>query len=269
MLCVGGATLGGSGRTPLAIACARALAARSLRVVLVGHAYGAHPRQPRVVQPGDDARLVGDEALECAHALLPIGVRVIVAPHRQDAIDAAHDADVIVLDGPLQLEPRRATLSLLSVSAEAPWGSGACPPLGDLRATRGALEGAADRTLVIGTDVPVRSDGVWLGSDELLPWKSLCGVRVGLATGIGRPERVEALVRNHGVVPTRVVRVANHARLDLDAHPSVELWLVTGKDHQRRGGWGTGGVKTARIDYHLDLPPFVNELLTSRFSVRF
>ena len=50
---VGGATLGGSGKTPLAIACASALAASGARVALVGHAYRAAPLHARTVSPGD------------------------------------------------------------------------------------------------------------------------------------------------------------------------------------------------------------------------
>ena len=46
---VGGATLGGSGKTRIAIAIARALASRGERVVLVGHAYRARPVFARFV----------------------------------------------------------------------------------------------------------------------------------------------------------------------------------------------------------------------------
>src|SRR5512141_3039268 len=45
---VGGSTLGGSYRTPVAIALAARLG-RSARVALVSHGYGARVRAPRVV----------------------------------------------------------------------------------------------------------------------------------------------------------------------------------------------------------------------------
>ena len=99
-----GATLGGSNRTPLAIACALRLATRrSSRRARRPRVRCAIRRTSRAAcRVDDDARLVGDEAIECARA----GVTVFVARSRQHAIDAAElEADVLVLDGPLQLEP--------------------------------------------------------------------------------------------------------------------------------------------------------------------
>ena len=271
VLCVGGSTLGGSGRTPLSIACARSLA-RTCRVVVVGHGYGARPpAEPCFVDPTDDVQRVGDEALECAVALAPHAVRVVVARDRQRALDAAAPhADVIILDGPLQLTPHRARLSLLAVHATMPWGSAACPPLGDLRAPRAALERVSDRVVTVGPhgDVTWRSYGVRLDA-KLVSWAAIRGrfPRMGLATGIARPERVEALLQEHGVVPQRNVRVANHAPLEVENDASVDLWLITGKDAHRTKP--STHAPVAIIDYHLDLPPFLEELLTSRFSVRF
>src|SRR5437660_8952765 len=63
---VGGSTLGGSNKTPLAIALAKAIAVQGEQVVFVGHAYRARPRIARLVSPGDDIREVGDEALLAA-----------------------------------------------------------------------------------------------------------------------------------------------------------------------------------------------------------
>jgi tetraacyldisaccharide 4'-kinase len=256
VLCVSGATLGGSHRTPLAIACARFLSDEGLRVALVGHAYRARPpREARRVLVDDDARLVGDEAIECARN----GVMTFVARSRQDAIDAAElEADALVLDGPLQLESQ-ATLSLLSVDRDAPWGSGMTPPLGNLRASRAALERAAD---AIAFCEP-RSRGVLVG-DELIEWSAL-PKRIGVTTGIARPERVLDLLRRNGVAPIHVLYSADHTRVRFDDTP-VDLWLTTSKDAAReRIPRKNVGV----IDYYLDLPNEIAALLRSRFSFRF
>ena len=77
VITVGGATLGGSGKTPLAMACAAELAARGARVALVGHAYRANPRAARIVVPNDSLQEVGDEALLAARTLGPAGIGVI------------------------------------------------------------------------------------------------------------------------------------------------------------------------------------------------
>jgi tetraacyldisaccharide-1-P 4'-kinase len=152
VVAVGGATFGGSGKTPLAIACAAELARAGARVVLVGHAYRADPQRARFVLPGDALGDVGDEALLAARALEPAGARVVVAPSRQQAIaHAVRGADVLVLDGVAQLAPSRAALALLALDAVDPWGGRPClPPVGRLRAPRSTLLAACDAVVPVG-----------------------------------------------------------------------------------------------------------------------
>ncbi len=94
------------------------------------------------MRPTDPLDEVGDEALLASSELErlagPSGrvARVVVAPTRAAAIDfAAGAADVIVIDGVAQTAPVPATLALLAVDADEPWGRAATvPPWGDLRA---------------------------------------------------------------------------------------------------------------------------------------
>src|ERR1700733_12910674 len=134
VLVVGGATLGGSGKTPLACACAEELHDRDARATFVGHAYGAAPGWARFVHGQEGVRLVGDEALACQRQLAVRRIPVVVAPNRQLALDLALSrADLAIVDGPCQTRPRRATLALLAVDATDPWGAGRCRPRGHLR----------------------------------------------------------------------------------------------------------------------------------------
>ncbi|HSO31169.1 MAG TPA: tetraacyldisaccharide 4'-kinase, partial [Labilithrix sp.] len=201
---VGGATLGGSGKTRVALAVTRALARGGARVALIGHAYRAHPGRARVVGAADALAEVGDEALLCARSL-GAGGSVVVARSRQEAVDHAASllVDAIVLDGPLQLTPARASLAILAVDAHAPWGAGALPPAGDLRAPREALLASAD--LLVAVDAAARLSAAALAS--------LGRQRVGLFTAIGRPARLEEALRGQGVVPAVVVRAPDHGPL--------------------------------------------------------
>jgi tetraacyldisaccharide 4'-kinase len=248
IVAVGGATLGGSGKTPLAIACAEELAASGARVALVGHAYRADPGRPRVVSPDDALDEVGDEALLAARALGRSGARVVVAPSRREAmILASRDADVLVLDGIAQLAPVRAALSLLAVDPLHPWGApwGArptLPPRGSMRAPVDMLVGACDAIVPVGDGLAaaelhglgrdvwastVESRGVRLASGSssdptgvsadgyvdgvaLLTWSAVRALRVGLLTALGRPERIVDALGRHGVVPRAVVSVRDH-----------------------------------------------------------
>jgi tetraacyldisaccharide 4'-kinase len=292
---VGGATLGGSGKTPLAVACAEELRRAGARVALVGHAYGASPDQARIVSEQDDVRSVGDEARACARKLAPWGIPVVVAKARQEALDLALGvADVAVVDGPCQTTPRRATLSLLAVDGDAPWGAGHCPPAGDLRAPRAALLAAVDRVVVVGGEVggsldlssvpadsaEVVSRGAWAlapeGYGSLLDWEELRRLRLGVWTAIARPERVLRALSRRGVFPRVAVFGGDHS--PRRGHPwarssnpdaSVDLWLTTSKceSHIPRDPGPRdflarrGSVPVAALDHALSLAPVLTERL--------
>jgi tetraacyldisaccharide 4'-kinase len=192
-IAIGGSVLGGTGKTPLAIAIAEHLAPRT-RVAIVGHAYRARPSRSRIVRPDDSLAEVGDEALVCARR----GCTVVVGPTRQSAIDLACTiADIVILDGVLQLSPR-AALSILTVpdTAAPSW-----------------LEREAD--LVVHVESNLDATG-------------LEGLRVGLVTCLARPDRVVRALEARGV------HVALH-RAFRDHGPAgtlegdVDLWVATEK----------------------------------------
>jgi tetraacyldisaccharide 4'-kinase len=254
VVAIGGATLGGSGKTPLAIACAAELAATGARVALVGHAHRARPRRARVVTPGDPLHEVGDEALVATRQLATAGVPVIVAPRRSAAIDfAARCADVLVLDGVAQTSPTRASLALLSVDAAEPWGRACVVPHGDLRAPKAVLLSACDEVVAIGDannhvaigdannhvaigdannhvaigDAnPHESPRTWLCArtvspgarvgDSLRTWDELSKVRVGLLCALARPDRVIRQLEGYGIALHVVVRARDHGPFDAD-----------------------------------------------------
>jgi tetraacyldisaccharide 4'-kinase len=241
---VGGSTLGGSGKTRVALACAFELASQGANVVMIGHAYRASPKAARVVTPQDSVGDVGDEALACARELGRAGaerVRVVVAPSRQAAVDLAvrlvPRVDAIVLDGPLQLAPVRSSLSILSLDAAAPWGSGLAAPAGDLRARPEALLAHADHV----EHVDATPRYVRLGSSprtiELASFvSSSAGKRIGLFTALARPDRLVRALELAGLHVAERVRAADHGpltpglvrRLD-DADSRTDLWLATPK----------------------------------------
>jgi len=271
VIAVGGATLGGSGKTPLAVACARALSSSGARVALVAHGYRARPTRARIVREDDDLDAVGDEALLAARELAGDAL-VVVGPSRQAALDrASRDVDVVVLDGVLQTAPRRASLSLLALDPLAPWGAGAPPPAGDLKAPRPALLAACD--LVVPLDrapslarfAYVESRGAYV-SGHLVPWRDLATLRVGLFTALARPARVRARLASEGLHPVRELAVPDHGPLDLSAASftsrspgrSVDMWLATPKcalHLQRRG------IPCAVLEHRVTLlPPLLDRL---------
>jgi tetraacyldisaccharide 4'-kinase len=79
---VGNLSTGGSGKTPLAIAIAKALAARGVYVDVLSRGYGRSAEGAARVDPDGPAAEFGDEPLEIARAT---GVPVFVAAERYDA----------------------------------------------------------------------------------------------------------------------------------------------------------------------------------------
>jgi tetraacyldisaccharide 4'-kinase len=265
---VGGATLGGSGKTRVAVACARELAAHGSAVVLIGHAYRASIARACVVVPDDALAHVGDEALVCARALAGVA-RVVVGPTRQAAMDLAMSlragVDAVVLDGPLQLTPVKASLAVLAVDAHAPWGARALPPAGDLRAPREALLAAADYVV----EVDATPAAAHLASGRTLELAafaaSRAGLRLGLFTALGRPARLERALVAVGLCPAVVIRAPDHGPLTAAlartmAQAPVDLWLATEKCALHLEPLRPS-LPVAILDGRVDLPPSLTRAL--------
>lgn len=243
---VGGATLGGSGKTRVALACVLECARRGRRVALVGHAYRARPGRPRVVGTDDTLDVVGDEALACARRLEREGASsaamVVVGTSRAAAVAYASSLvgkdGVLVVDGALQLRPQRASLALLAVDAERPWGSGRALPFGDLRAPPEALLDQVDFVVPVGREA---RDVWWRG--DVAPLAALAGKRLALFTALARPDRIAAalagldVVRSfaapdHGPITPALASAMEAAEGGPDA---LDAWVMTEKcfEHAR------------------------------------
>jgi tetraacyldisaccharide 4'-kinase len=275
---VGGAVLGGAGKTPLAVALARALAARGERVAMIGHAYRADPGQARLVAIDDAVALVGDDALAAARLLADASVPVIVAPDRQRAIDhaAALGFRVLIVDGLLQAAPVRLAASILVLDATAPWGGGACPPAGDLRAPREALLAAADHVVAIGSGersgscppdtivIQSRIEGAIDARGQLWTLADLARRRVGVFVAIARPARIEAALREAGVDPRPVIALADHAvptprDLARASRFEVDAWLTTARCAVKLPA-SIGGAPVLVLQHVIDVAPLCARL---------
>lgn len=230
---VGGPTLGGSGKTPLAIALATELSARGLRVVFVGHGYRSRPPHAAMrVTPSSTVDAVGDEALIAAQALGG-SAPVVVGPSRAAALSlAAELGDVAVVDGLLQTTPVRLAYSVLALDPRRPWGSGRVVPFGDLRAPPASLRVAADELLAVGgPDCPAS----FALSSSVPP-----GARVALVSSMARPARFGEAAGAAGVVALFHVKRDDHRPIALREAATLrrqagrhrlDAWCVDAKTH--------------------------------------
>lgn len=220
---VGGATLGGAGKTPLVLELAARLGELT-PVSVVASGYRASIRSARRVLAHDRAEQVGDEALLLARALQ---APVVVGPRRRQAVQlAASLAPLVIVDGLLQARPRRIDLSILVVDGQRPWGSAACPPAGDLRAPLPVLLAASDVVLVPEHELSgaLTPGGGRVGLGEL------ARLRLGVLLAIARPERVVAGLERAGIRPVEHRLFADHGwPRERRRAAAVDAWLTTAK----------------------------------------
>ena len=132
VLCVGNFTVGGSGKTPVAIALAARAEEMGLKPGFLSRGHGGSSSAPRIVDPAaDSARDVGDEPL-----LLAAHAPVAVSPDRAAAarLLGQRGCDFIVMDDGFQSARIRIDYALLVVDARHGIGNGKVLPAGPLRA---------------------------------------------------------------------------------------------------------------------------------------
>jgi len=148
VICVGNLTLGGAGKTPVALEIARLIAERGEQPVFLTRGYGGKLAGPVRVDPATHrAADVGDEPL-----LLARRAPTIVAQDRiaGAALAAAEGAEVIVMDDGLQNPALEKDIALAVVDARRGIGNGQVFPAGPLRAPLSTQFARIDAMLVVG-----------------------------------------------------------------------------------------------------------------------
>jgi len=196
VLAIGNLTVGGSGKTPLAIHVAELLKAKGWSPAIVSRGYGGTVQAPRGVSLASDPAEVGDEPVLMARRS---GCPVWVGADRAAVIAALRhehpDCDVVILDDGLQHYALRRDLEIAVVDARV-FGNGFMLPAGPLREPRTRLW-TVDAVVAHGTDA-VKGYAMQLAGDELhratdarerRKLQSFAGERVHAVAGIGDPNR--------------------------------------------------------------------------------
>ncbi|MDX2222733.1 MAG: tetraacyldisaccharide 4'-kinase [Rhodospirillaceae bacterium] len=225
---VGGVTVGGAGKTPVAAAIADALIDLGARPAIVMRGYGGRLTAPTRVDPQTHtAADVGDEAL--MHA--PHHPTYIARRRVEAARLAAHDGlTVAVLDDGHQHPGLRKDVSLVVIDGADPFGNGYCVPAGPLReAPRDALS-RADAVVLVGDDVSgLRArlpEGLQVLRARLVPdagAESLRGRAVVAFAGLARPDKFFRTLEEIGAqVVARYGFEDHHPYTDADIQPILD-----------------------------------------------
>jgi tetraacyldisaccharide 4'-kinase len=134
VIVIGNISVGGTGKTPLAIWVCKFLKAHGFHPGVVSRGYGGHARSwPQQVRPDSDAFMVGDEPLVIARHW---GGPVAVGPDRHACASALlqhHHCDVIISDDGLQHYRLKRDIEIAVVDGVRRHGNGHCLPAGPLR----------------------------------------------------------------------------------------------------------------------------------------
>jgi len=197
VLCVGNFTVGGSGKTPVAIALATQARQMGLKPGILSRGHGGFSSEPHLVDAiQDSARHVGDEALLLAeHA--PVAVSVNRAAGAAMLIEK-HGCDLLIMDDGFQSARIHMDYALMVVDARYGVGNGHVIPAGPLRATIRDQLLHADSILKMGegtaADALVRRAaraGKPIFSARVQPVNAaaLAGRKFLAFAGIGHPEK--------------------------------------------------------------------------------
>ena len=252
VVCVGNPTLGGAGKTPVAIAIGKRLRQRGLRPGFLSRGYGVKITTPVEVERGGKATDYGDEPL-----LLAKTGTTICSPNRSWGAERLEKkgVDVIVMDDGFQNPSLSKDLSLLVVDAEAGFGNGLIFPAGPLRMRIAPQLARAHAIVIVGTGkasthlsrlaerrgIPVIHALLHANAGRV---KKLRRRRLVAYAGIGRPEKFFNTLRAEKLDVVETVAFNDHhpyTRHDAKqllalAHKHDALLVTTEKDAVRLSG---------------------------------
>ena len=253
VVCLGNLTVGGSGKTPAALAVARLLLAAHQRPFFLSRGYGGRLAGPLTVNLSvHGAADVGDEPLLLAR-LAP----TIVARDRVAGAQAARyaGAKVVVMDDGFQNPSLRKDLAILVIDGRRGIGNGRIIPAGPLRAPLAAQIARAHALLVVGPGDGATSvveiagrRGLALFHGRLEPDRqtlgALAGRKILAFAGIADPPKFFATLDEAGLAVAERREFADHHRYaPVEAQALLEeaqaknlLLLTTEKDHVRLTG---------------------------------
>ncbi|MBN9563104.1 MAG: tetraacyldisaccharide 4'-kinase [Alphaproteobacteria bacterium] len=278
VICCGNVSVGGAGKTTLALDLATRIAARGVRVHCLLRGYGGQARGVRRVQAGDAAAEVGDEALLLAEAA-PTWIGADRAASARAAI--ASGAEALVMDDGLQNASLHKDFSLLVVDGGYGFGNGRVLPAGPLREPVAVGAARCRAAVLIGADdagaaralppsLPVLRARLVPAPDAAL----LTGRRVLAFAGIGRPEKFFATVEaTGGIVVGRRPFPDHHpysdaelAGLIAEAARLDALPVTTAKDAVRIPAAGREKFAVVGVTLAWERPAEIEALLTEWLS---
>jgi tetraacyldisaccharide 4'-kinase len=268
VICVGNLTVGGSGKTPIAIAIAETLRQTGQRPFFLTRGYGGSEKGPALASRAHSAAVMGDEAL-----LLARSAQTVVARDRIAGAKLATEkgATALVMDDGHQNFNLRKTLSLIVVDAQTGFGNGFQIPAGPLREPVRQGLARADAVVLVGDGSPDLQgfSGPVLRAHLVADTAAFVDKPVFAFAGIGRPEKFVASLEEGGVQVVGSCFFADHhpydeAEIDqLRMIAGAATLMTTEKDFVRLTTAQREGIRVLKVAARFDDPGALGRLLDS------
>ncbi len=278
VICVGNVGIGGAGKTPVALALARMLAARGRNPHFLTRGYRGREAGPLRVDPAKhSARDVGDEPLLLARAA-PTWVARDRAAGARAAAEAG--AGCIVMDDGHQNPSLVKDLSLVVVDGGYGFGNERVIPAGPLREPVAAGIARADAIILVGTDETEAARhfaGKPVHGARIVPddeGQRFAGKSVVAFCGIGRPDKFFATLKSLGArIAEEMPYPDHHAFSDEEIMFILEVAarhgaaaVTTEKDFARLSPDARRMVETLPVRIEFEAPGAVEAMLAKLFA---
>ncbi len=267
VICIGNLTLGGAGKTPVAIAILQRLTAMRASPVALSRGYGGAAAGPLQVEPDHLASEVGDEPL-----LLARHAPAIIAKDRAAGARAAMEAGagVIVMDDGFQNPALPKDLSIAVIDSETGFGNGRVFPAGPLRESAADGLARADAVILMGRGSFDPGHPVTLRAQLRAPMAAAFDDRRVVAfAGIGRPEKFFQSLQRAGADIIAVFSYPDHhaygeddiQRMKALSRARGAALVTTEKDYVRLPPRLRKGVLTLPVEAQFEDERLLNALL--------
>lgn len=272
VICIGNATLGGAGKTPLAMTLHGLLKARGINACFQSRGYGGSLRGPVRVDDRHAADEVGDEALLLA-SLAP----TFVAKDRLAGLcaAAAGGAELVIMDDGFQNPTIVKDVSLLVIDPDDALDGAPLFPAGPLREPLTRAVARADALILTGEKAVAIDAGarpIFRARRETKA--SIAPQRVVAFCGIGRPARFFASLEAQGFSLARRLAFPDHhafsaadlERLRAEARKEKAMLITTEKDRVRLSSRDRDGVAIASLSLTIDGADALVSLIFSKIG---
>ncbi len=258
VICVGNATVGGAGKTPICLFIAEILQQKNIAFLSRGYKASYEEEALKVDLNKHDAKLVGDEAL-----LLAKVCPTYVAKNKIAGIKLAEqdNIQIIIMDDGLQNETIKKDFSILVIDGMRGFGNGLLLPAGPMREPLSDALHKAD--LIIVADAMV--DFALNTTKEVIYTKTISThtikepKNVVAFAGIGNPEKFFNLARKSGYILTKTKVFPDH-------------YQYTEKDLAQLLAMGDNLLTTTKdlvkipASYHLRIKALETKIVTNRLT---